>query len=89
YFHNFTWTSPDLAPPADADADALGTPRSAVAAILERQPSAIVAYAHVLVKTRQGWPFVWQTRWVWDGAGGRWVCDEMATNSGRGVSGLF
>ncbi|RMH27690.1 MAG: hypothetical protein D6693_04950, partial [Planctomycetota bacterium] len=32
YFHNFTWTSPDLAPPADADADALGTPRSAVAA---------------------------------------------------------
>jgi len=89
YFHNFTWTSPDLAPPATAHAEALSTPRSAVAAVLEHGPSAVVAYAHVLVQTRAGWPFVWQSRWVWDEAGGRWVCDEMVKNSGRAVNGLF
>lgn len=81
YFHNFTWTASEFAPAEDS--------REILPAIVDEYVSAVIVYAHVMVATKQGWPFVWSSRWVWHPTREIWICDEMIVGTGRVVSGIF
>lgn len=90
HFHNVTQNAPNLTPDESVDQTTFASMRSVIPVLLLRQgPPVVVAYSHVLVRTRGGWPLMWQARWVWEKAESRWVCDEMVVGTGRGVNGVF
>jgi hypothetical protein len=58
------------------------------ALVLDRRPSATVAFVHVIVRLHNGVIFNWQSEWVLDPDSGAWVCDYMGDAAGRAVRGV-